>query len=97
MANLPLRLDLPQMQAQWAAALNPVIATTIINGIQLVGVPLINGTTVINHKLSRNMLGWFVTDIDGAATIYKPKTAPFNNKTLTLVSDAPVTANIWVY
>lgn len=97
MANLPLKLDLPQMQAQWAGQLNPVIANSIVNGLQLTGIMLTNGTTILNHKLSRNMLGWFVTDIDGAAAIYKPKTAPFNSKTLTLVSNAAVTVSLWVY
>lgn len=97
MANLPLKLDLPQMQAQWAAALNPVIANAITSGIQLTGVKLANGTTIINHRLGRKMRGWFVTDIDGAATLYKPETAPFNETTLTLVSSAAVTANLWVY
>lgn len=97
MANLPLKLELPQMQTQWAAALNPVLGNSIVNGLQLTGVTLANGMTILNHRLARNMLGWFVTDIDGAATIYKPKTAPFNNKTLTLVSNAAVTCNLWVY
>jgi hypothetical protein len=96
-ANLPLKLSLPQTQIQWAAAINPVLGNPIINGLQLVNIALINGTTVLNHMLGRNMLGWFITDIDGAAEIYKPKTAPFNSKTLTLVSSAAVTANIWVY
>jgi hypothetical protein len=97
MANLPLKLELPQMQIQWAAALNPVIGNSIVNGLQLNNVSLANGTTVINHRLSRTMLGWFLTDVDGVATVYKPKTAPFNSKTLTLISNAAVTANIWVY
>lgn len=97
MANLPLRLELSQMQSQWAAALNPVIANPITNGIQLTGVKLVNGTTIINHLLSQKMRGWFYTDIDGAATLYKPNTAPFNDKTLTLVSSAAVTVNLWVY
>jgi hypothetical protein len=97
MANLPLKLDLPQMQVQWAAALNPVIANPVTNGLQLTGIALINGTTVINHKLSRKMQGWFITDIDGVASIYKPKTSPFNATTLTLVSSAAVTVSIWVY
>jgi len=97
MANLPLRLALPQMQIQWAAALNPVIGNSIVNGLQLSNVSLANGTTVLNHLLARNMLGWFVTDVQGAATIYRPKTAPFNSKTLTLVSSAAVTCNLWVY
>lgn len=85
------------MQVQWAAALNPVIGNALVNGLQLTNVSLINGTTIINHRLARNMLGWFVTDIEAAATIYRPKTAPLNNKTLTLISSAAVICNLWVY
>ena len=97
MANLPLKLDLPKMQVQWAAALNPVLSNLIVNGLLLSNVAIASGTTVINHMLARNMLGWMITDIQGAATIYRPNTTPFNDKTLTLVSNAAVTANIWVF
>lgn len=97
MGALPLMLPLIQMQTQWASTLNPVIANDLINGLQLTGKALINGTTTMNHTLGRKMVGWFVTDIDGVASIYKPRTAAFNEKTLTLVSNAAVTVNIWVY
>lgn len=97
MANLPLRLSLDSMQTQWAPALNPVIANPIVNGLQLNNVSLANGSTVINHTLARNMQGWFITDTQGIAEIYRPKTSPFNNKTLTLISNAAVMVNLWVY
>lgn len=97
MANLPLKLDLTQTQIQWAGALNPVLANSLVNGLQLSNVALINGTTVINHTLSRKMQGWFITDVDGFTSVYKPKTAPFNDKTLTLVSSSAVNCNLWVY
>jgi hypothetical protein len=97
MANLPLNLSLHNTQIQWAAALNPVVGNAIVNGLQLTGVSLSNGTTVINHRLGRNMQGWFWTDIDGIASIYRPSTAYFNDKTLTLISNAAVTVNLWVY
>lgn len=97
MANLPLRLELPQMQTQWSAILNPVIANPMTNGIQLNRVTLKSGANVINHTLSRQMQGWFWTDINAAATIYRPDTSPFNKTTLTLVASDPVTVNLWVY
>lgn len=96
-ANLPLKLALPQMQTQWAAALNPVLSNLIVSGLQLTGIALSNGTTILNHTLGRNMQGWMITDINGAANIYKPNTAPFNSTTLTLVSNAAVTINLWIY
>lgn len=79
----------------WAQSLNPVLANPILSGRQLVTVPLINGVTIINHGLGRNMQGWFITDINGVASIYR--SAPFNPTTLTLTSNAIVTVGIWVY
>lgn len=97
MANLPLKLQLPQMQTQWSAILNPVIANPISNGLQLSSVVLQSGTNVINHTLQRQMRGWFLTDIDAVATVYRPATAYFNKLTLTLVTSAPATVALWVY
>ena len=97
MANLPLRLELPQMQTQWSGILNPVIANPITNGLQLGPVALKAGTNVINHTLQRYMRGWFVTDIDAAITYYRPPTAYFNKTTLTLVASAPANVFLWVY
>jgi hypothetical protein len=97
MPRLPLNLTLPQTQTQWSGILNPVIANPIVNGLALTNVALIDGTTIINHTLARKMQGWFVTDINGAATIYRPALSPLNSQTLTLVSSAIVTVNLWVY
>jgi hypothetical protein len=64
-------------------------------GVYLEGVNLINGVTQINSKLDRIMQGWMITDINGAATIYRSQ--PLNSKTLTLTSNAAVTVNLYVF
>jgi hypothetical protein len=97
MANLPLKLDIQEMQTRWASILNPIIANPILNGIELDNVQLTTGTNVINHRLSRQMQGWFVTDINAAITYYRPDTSPFNKTTLTLVASGPARVNLWVY
>ena len=83
------------LQTNWASALNPLLNNPMSKGIFLAGVPLINGNTVINHLLSRMQQGWILTDINGAANIYR--SAPFNGTTLTLNSSAAVTVNLYVY
>lgn len=83
------------MQTKWASELNPVLAIPFLNGIQLSQISLINGSTVINHRLQRMMQGWFITDINAAATIYRSQ--PFNPTTLTLTSSAAVIINLWVF
>lgn len=83
------------MQTQWASELNPFLANPL-NGVSILeGVSLINGVTVINHLLGQKQQGWFLLDINGAATIYR--SAPFNSTTLTLTSSAAVTVNIGVF
>ncbi len=80
---------------RWKALLDPLLKNPL-NGVQLLkGVQLNSGITVINHLLGRQMQGWFLTDVNGAATIYRSE--PFNDLTLTLISDAAVTVNIGVF
>lgn len=83
------------MQNVWAAQLNPILVIPILSGLQLTNVSLASGVNNINHLLSRLQQGWFLTDQQGGASIYRSK--PFNPTTLTLTSDAVVTVSIWVY
>jgi hypothetical protein len=83
------------MQTGWSTQLNPWLQNPMSQGVYLKGVALANGTTQINHKLDRMMQGWMITDINGAATIYRSQ--PLNSKTLTLTSNAAVTVNLYVF
>lgn len=82
-------------QTRWASIIQQIINQPINAGDILQGVALINGVTIINHLLGRTMQGWSIVDVNGAATIYKSQ--PFNDKTLTLTSNAAVTVNILVF
>lgn len=88
--------DLTLLQTNWATQLNPVLANTILQGLQINNIVLVANTPlVVNHMLSRNMLGWIIVDQNAAASIYRTK--PFNNQTITLEANANVTVNIWCY
>lgn len=82
-------------QTRWAEDLNPVLNNAVVNGVLLKSVVLANGVTVVNHKLGRTPQGWFIADINAAATIYRSQ--PFDPLTLTLTSNAAVTINLWVF
>lgn len=83
------------MQTKWKSILDPLLKNPI-NGISILSnVQLIDGSTVINHGLGQLQQGWFLIDIDGAATIYRSQ--PFSTTTLTLVSSAAVTVSIGVF
>jgi hypothetical protein len=70
-------LSLSLLQSSWSSDLNPLIANPVNSVNVLKNISLKIGSNVINHKLGRNMQGWFITDIDGVATIYR--SAPMND------------------
>lgn len=87
---------LNRLQTQWQSQINPVLANPILSGHQISNVVIASGSVnIISHLLDRQMQGWFLVDINTPAKI--ARVAPFNSKTLTLSSDAAVTASIWVY
>lgn len=87
--------ELTLLQTSWKASLDKVITNAVVNGLLLKGVVLINGVTVINHRLGRKEQGFFITDINAAATVYRSQ--PFNALTLTLTSSAAVTVDLYVF
>lgn len=92
---LSSNLDWSLANSLWAASLNPLLAN-ILNSTQLLkNIDLVTGNNTINHKLGREMTGWFLTDVQGIATIYRSQ--PLNSLTLTLTSSADVTISIGVF
>lgn len=92
---LPQKLPPDLMQTKWAAQINPVLANPLNSISILKNIALINGVTPINHKLGQLQQGWIILDIDSAATIYRSQA--FNDKTLTLTSNAACTVTLGVY
>jgi hypothetical protein len=86
------------MQTKWAAILNVLLQNQSLASSILSNVPLINGTTVINHKLNRKLQGYRIILKNAAANIYdKQATNQTPDKTLIFVSDAAVTVSIEVF
>lgn len=93
--SLPQRLPYDQMQIKWASEIDPILRNQLLQGILLQNVPIVSGVNVINHKLGRNQVGYIITDINAAATIYRSQ--PLNNLTLTLTSDAACVVSLWCF
>lgn len=96
---LPKPLPLQAMQTTWATALDPVISNPIVNGLLLQEQSLTTGANIINHKLGRKLVGWYVTRMRGvAASIYDTQD---NNQTpqltLNLNASTPVVCDLWVF
>lgn len=94
---LPKKQPLYLMQDSWATQLDPVISNPWLQGQLLTGISLINGTTVVNHKLGRTPLGWTLVSPQAAATVHQAVQQPNPSLTLTLVSNAAVTTSLWVF
>ena len=94
-APLSSKLDWALMNPILASTMNPIIASPLSSSSILQGIALIDGVNIINHKLGRMMRGWFITDINGYAILYR--SAPFNSSTLTLTSSAACIVNIGVF
>lgn len=98
MANLPQQLQWEDADNKWAALINPVLSNPLINGLMLKNVALINGTTIVNHKLGRKLQGYFVVLKDAQAQIYDNQADnQMPQLTLSLTSDAAVTVSLWVF
>jgi hypothetical protein len=87
--------NLSMLQTAWSSMINPFLGRPANQSNILQNVALASGTNVINHRLGRTMQGWVLSDIQGAATIYR--SAPFNDLTLTLHSSAAVTVSLEVF
>jgi hypothetical protein len=98
MAILPQKLPLDQMQTKWAAEIDPVLKNPATNPILLQGVVLAAGTNLVDHRLGKKLIGWQIVRIRAAATIYDTQdTNPHPDRTLRLVSSAPVTVDLLVF
>lgn len=95
---LPQKLPLSLMQTQWATQLDPLISNPVTQGQLLMNIVLINGTTVINHKLGRKLVGWFPVGQNAAASLFdNQSTNPTPQLTLSITSNAVATVNLWVF
>lgn len=83
------------LQSKWKSQLDGLLDNPILNGQILEGIVLAIGTNNIDHMLSRKQQGWFVTDTNASVQVFR--SMPFNNKTLTLNSNAVATINLLVF
>lgn len=92
---LPLKLPQDQLQTRWKAEIDPVLANPLNSVTILENVTLKVGVNTINHLLQRKPQGWFFTDIQAPATVFR--SSPYNSLTLILTSSAQTTVNIGVF
>lgn len=95
--NTP-NLELNRVQDNIQRVLEPLYNTPILAGNLLTNIELVVGLNTINHGLGRKLIGWQIARIRSAAVIYDSQDNNMTpNLTLLLISDAPVTVDIYVY
>jgi hypothetical protein len=90
--------ELNQLQTKWIQQINPVLALPLNNGNFLQNIPLTAGLNVVNHKLGRNLQGWFVVRVDTGTVIYDGQDQnPMQDLTLYLISGEACVVSLIVF
>lgn len=100
--NLPVFKDENKnfmlMQTKWASILNALLGFAPNQGWILRNITLANGTTQVPHLLGRKLQGWSLVRQRASASIYDTQDANQTPQlTLSLVSSAQVSVDLWVY
>lgn len=95
---LPKQLPLERMQSIWKEQIDPLIANPLNNGNILKSISLSSGTNVINHKLGRNLQGWYTTRVRAEVSLYDQQdTNQTPQLTLILIASAPAIIDLAVF
>lgn len=78
-----------QLQQNLTNKINAITVNPLLNGQLLEGQTLSSGNNIINHGLGRALLGWFLTRVGAAASVYD-KQATNSTPNLTLVLNSSV-------
>lgn len=88
-------VDLTLLQNKWKSVLDPILKNPL-NGVSILkNITLAIGSNKIPHLLDQTQVGWFITDINGIATVYRSQ--PLNAAYLYLTSSAVVTVSLGVF
>lgn len=93
--QLPIKIPFDLMLTKWSSILNPLLANRLNSVSILKKVVLAIGENKIPHLLDREQQGWWITDVNAIATIYRSK--PLESSFLYLTSSAVVTINLGVF
>lgn len=91
--------DLTRVQERLQDTLLPVMDASIIDGLLITDQVLASGTTsIISHKLGRDIVGWIVVGKNAAQHVYDVQSSNDNpDKFLYLTAGGTVTVDLWVF
>ena len=86
--------DIAKLQDNVEYVLEPIIQSSIIDGVQLNNVEVLPTDTRINHGLGRTPQGYIVVDRNANLNVW---TVSLGKQTMVLRSASPVTVSLWIY
>lgn len=86
--------QLQQNLVQGIGNLQTLISESPSGGIFITGTTLKTGSNIISQNLTRVPVGFIITDITSASTIYR---AAWDNATITLVASAPTKISLYLF
>jgi len=91
--------ELNKVQENVQKAIDPAIKSPIVDGTLLRNIKLVTGkNNDIDHKLNRNLRGWFLVRSRAQAIIWDLQDGnPLSKKVLRLRTSADVTVDLWVF
>jgi hypothetical protein len=79
-------------------AVTPILGKEILDSEILHGVVLSSGANTVDHKLGRDLVGWVVTRINAAITIFDTQaTNPLPHKNLKLTTSGAAIVDLLVF
>ena len=89
---------LNRIQDQIQKILRPVLDNQVLDGVLLQEVDLASGLNVIEHKLGRKLVGWFIVRLRANENIWDTQDSnQLPAKTLYLNATGAVTVDVYVF
>lgn len=96
--SIPFSTTIPEvirLLNGWASILNPLLGTTILQGVHLKNVELSSGSNVVSHPLGRLPQGYLICRVRSShATFYDTGLTP---SVINLEASAGCIIDLWVF
>lgn len=86
-----------QLQANVGEALTPLQNKPILDGIMLSKLEIVSGSNLVQHKLGRKVVGYFVISQSAASQFYDNIQTNTSASSFSITATSPCNVNLWVF